>query len=320
MAAQSSYVMVGNREDLADVIYDVSPSDTPVLSAIKKTKAENTKHEYQTDSLAAPSASNAAVEGADAGTPADDPTIRMHNYTQILTKVAKVTGTQEKGMDHAGVRSEMARQMEKKMKEIKTDWEMSAFGANNAYVVGNASTAREMASIQTYLTSNTSLDATSGADAVGAGTSTAGSAARTDSSGTRALTDTILKPVMQDLFDNSGKKSRLLVVDSFNKGKVDDFTGGGTHWIDKDDKKVVDAVDIYITSFGTLNVITSRHVRARDALILDPEYLACADLRGLNSFDLAKVGDSFRKQMVWESTVEVCNEAAHGGVFDLTTS
>jgi hypothetical protein len=312
MAAQSTYVMVGNREDLADVVWDVSPTSTPVLSAMKKVSASNTYHEWQTDSLASPSGTNAAVEGAAAGTATDDPTVRVGNRTQILTKDAKVTGTQEKGMTHAGIKSDMAKQVSKKIAEIKTDCETSMIGVNTIQVAGSASVARKMASIQTYLTSN--LD-----EAGTATTSTGlGTNARTDGT-QRVFTETMLTNALALAWDNGGNP-KMLVAGSFNKGKVSSFTGGGTHYVDKDDKKLVNAVDIYVGDFSTLKVVPSRHVRARDVLLLDPEYLACADLRGISTKDIAPTGDYLKKQIVWETTLEVCNEAAHGAVYDLTTS
>ena len=312
MTAQSTYVMVGNREDLTDMIWMVSPSDTPLLSAIKKVKASNTKHEWQTDSLAAPSASNATVEGADMGTPADDPTVRVDNYTQILTKDAKVTGTQESGMVHAGMKRAMADQIAKKMKEIKTDWEMSAFGAKNAKAAGNASTAREMADIITYLKTNTSRGS-GGADPTGDG-----SDIPTDGT-QRVFTEAMLTAVLQSCFDEGGDPT-LIALGSFNKGKLSGFTGGQTRYADTSNKQLVSSIDVYIGDFHTLKAVPSRHVRARDALVIDPGYLAVADLRGLHSINIAQTGDSIKKQLVWETTLEVCNEAAHGTVADLTTS
>ncbi|MCP3704615.1 MAG: DUF5309 domain-containing protein [Alteromonas sp.] len=317
MTAQSTTVMVGNREDLTDMIWDVSPSDTPVLSAMKKGKASNTLHEWQTDSLASPNGDNKAVEGAASGTPDDDPTIRMGNYTQILTKDAKVTGTQETGMNHAGIKGQMAKQIAKKLKEIKTDCESSMIGVNNAKEVGGVSTAREMGSITSYLYSNTDFNATGGADPTGTGT-TSGSTARTDGT-QRVFTEALLTSALSSAFDNGGDP-KLLVCGSFNKGKVSGFVGGGTSFVDKSEKKLVNSVDIYVGDFSTLSVVPSRHVRARDVLILDPEYLSCNDLRGVSTKDIASTGDYVKKQVVWETTLKVCNEAAHAAVFDLTTS
>ena len=118
----TSFSAVGNREDLADIIYDISPAETPFLSAIPKTKATGVKHEWQTHSLTAASGTNKVLEGDDATTDASTTTARVYNYRQISDKVARVTGTQE-AVNKAGRRSEMAFQMEARMKEIKRDVE-----------------------------------------------------------------------------------------------------------------------------------------------------------------------------------------------------
>ena len=66
MAVYQTYQSIGNREDLSDVIYDISPTDTPLLNTLARGKATAVYHEWQTDSLAAATTANAAVEGADA--------------------------------------------------------------------------------------------------------------------------------------------------------------------------------------------------------------------------------------------------------------
>lgn len=301
------YDTTGNREDLSDMIFDVSPSETPIVSAIKKGKSKNVLHEWQKDALAA-AAANANIEGDDSQTAdALTATSRLTNYTQILKKKIVVSGTQEKGMDHAGVKSEMAYQEAKKMKEIKLDLEFamldngSALG--NAKVAGNASTAREMASLATYLTSNVSVGAT-GAAATGDGTN--GLTAGTD----RDLTEALLTTVLASAWDNGGDPS-LLAVSSTNKGVVSDFTGGSTRYIDTDTKQLVHSIDVYVGDFHTLKVVPCRQLVGDNVYAIDPEYLAVADLRPLNSYDLAKTGDNFKREMVWETTLEVCNEAAH---------
>ena len=306
------YDTTGNREDLSDMIFDVSPSETPILSAIKKGKASNTNHEWQTDALAA-SASNAHIEGDDAqDADAISATSRLGNNTQILKKKCVVSGTQEKGMNHAGVKSEMAYQEAKQMKGIKLDAERamldngSALG--NAKVAGNATTAREMASLATYLTSNTSFGV-GGAAATGDGTNalTAG----TD----RDLTEALLTTVLSAAWVSGGDPS-ILAVSATNKGVVSDFSGGSTRYIDTDTKQLVHSIDVYVGDFHTLKVVPCRQLVGDNVYAIDPSYLKWADLRPLNSYDLAKTGDNFKREMVWEGTLEVCNEAAHGLIAD----
>ena len=89
----TTYDSVGNREDLSDIIYDVTPTETPFLTALPKGKSTSTKHEWQTRALTAASGSNAVLEGDDATTDASTANTRVYNYPQISDKVARVTGT-----------------------------------------------------------------------------------------------------------------------------------------------------------------------------------------------------------------------------------
>jgi hypothetical protein len=198
------------------------------------------------------------------------------------------------------------------MKEIKTDLEMSMIGVNTARVAGNDTTARVMGSLQTYLTSNT-VAGSGGADGAGGG-----AAARTD--GTQAaFTETMLTSVLS-LCYTAGADPKLMVAGAFNKGKISTFSGNATPYHEVADKKVTATVEVYVGDFHTLKVLPSRHVRTRDVFVIDPEYLGFAELRPLQKYDLAKTGDSDRMEIVWEGTLEVNNEAAHGGIYDLTTA
>ena len=307
----SSYDAVGNREDLTNIIYDVSPTETPVMSALPRVKATAVKHEWQTDSLASASAANAVIEGDDATTDASTASTRLDNRCQIMDKVAQVTGTQE-AVSKAGRKSEMAYQMEKRMKELKRDIE-AAICDNGAYVAGNDTTARELAGIPAWLTTNTSFGGGAGADPV-----TIGSTARTDGT-QRAFTEELLKAVLQDCFTNGGSPT-MAVVGAFNKRKASEFTGSATRMDKSEDKKLYAAIDVYVSDFGEIKFVPDRFSRSRDCLLIDPEYAALAYLRPFETVDLAKTGDTTRKQILVELTLEMRNEAAHGGVYDLTTS
>ena len=110
MAAYDRYTAIGAREDLTDVIYDISPTETPIMSTIGKTKATSVTHEWQTDSLAAATTANALVEGASASEATITPTTRLANLTQIVGKTVMVSGTLL-ASDLAGRKSEMAYQL-----------------------------------------------------------------------------------------------------------------------------------------------------------------------------------------------------------------
>jgi hypothetical protein len=309
-----SYDAIGNREDLSDMIWDVSPDETPCLSAMKKNTARATTHEWQTDALAV-GAANANIDGDDTAGTAITATTRLTNLTQILKKAVVVSGTQE-AVDKAGRKSEVAYQKARRMKEIKKDLEFAmldgggAAGIGNAKVAGDATTAREMASIQTYLTTNVSVGAGAGAAAAGTGadTMTAGTA--------RDFTTTLLDGVLATAFTAGGDPDTMYVSPT-NKGVVSAFTtGGATRYVSTDDSKLTTSIDVYVGDFHTLKVVPSRQMANEIVLCIDHDYLACSTLRPLFAEPLSKTGDSHKEQIIMEATLEVCNEAAHCIVAD----
>jgi hypothetical protein len=196
----STNAMIGIREDLADVIYDISPVETPFLSSVAHTEASNVLHEWQTDALAAASASNAVIEGDDATTDASSPTVRLGNRTQISDKVARVTGT-ARSVDTAGRADEMDYQMLKRGRELRRDME-SALLANQARVTGNDTLARRLAGVPAWIKTNTDIGGGAAANPTGDG-----SDARTDGT-QRAFTEDQLKTVIRKAWDAGGDAER----------------------------------------------------------------------------------------------------------------
>jgi hypothetical protein len=307
--AFTTYSAVGNREDLVDSIYDISPVDTPILSSVAQTKATAVKHEWQTDSLSANTTANVLLEGDVVSAQASTATSRVENYCTISYKALAVTGTQD-AVSHAGRASELAYQLAKRSREIKRDME-TIITANQGYNAGNATTARESRGLGSWITSNDSRG-TGGADAASA---TAGATDGTQ----RAFTEAMLKSVMQQVFDNGGEPE-LLTVGSFNKQTVSGFTGRSSARQMIAEDRIQGAASLYASDFGDLKVIANRFQRARDAFVLSPEYAAVAYLRPFAVEELAKTGDAESRFLRAEWTLEVRNEAAHGVVADLTTS
>lgn len=304
----------GNREDLSSVIRDVSPTETPVLTMVGRNKATGTAHDWLTDALA-DAADNKAIEGNEAVGVDPASRTRLSNYTQILTKHAVVTGTQEKVLKGGGVKSEMAYQLARRLKEIKRDMEFAIVGQANAKVAGSESVAREMGSLAAYLVTNNQAAAGSSAP-TGDGTDVS------DYAGIdRDLTQAILDAGLQSLFTNSGgNESVNMVVSAHNKGVISDFTNADTRYVTTDNKELVSSIDVYKGDFHTVRIIPDRFLLAGSSFVIDPEYLKLSELRGVHSFDLAKSGDSSRKEVVWEATLEVCNEKAHAMFTDLNES
>ncbi len=319
MPTYTKYDAVGQREDLSDVIYNISPTDTPVMSSIGKTKATAVNHEWQTDSLAAATTANALVEGADATSATRSPTTRLGNLTQIVGKTIQVSGTLE-SVDKAGRKSEKAYQLAKASAEIKRDIE-TIINANQAAVAGNGTnTARKMSSLLSFIKTNTSVGA--GTTTAGADPTTIGVSARVDADTTRTFTEAMLKEVVREVFSSGGTPSVLLVSPAL-KQTVSGFTGlAATRYQApvSGQATILAGADIYQSDFGQISIVPNRFMRTRDALLLDPEYAALAYLRPFQTIELAKAGDSDKTQILAELTLEVRNEAAHGGAFDLNAA
>ena len=304
-----TYDSVGEREDLSDVIYNISPTDTPFLSSAAKTSSSAVLHEWQTDALAAASTSNAVIEGDEATLDAVTATTRLSNSCQIMDKTVVITGTQE-AVDKAGRASEIAYQIAKKAKELKRDME-AQITTNNAEVTGSATAAREMGSLGAWVATN---------DVMGtSGTSgSVGNTARTDGT-QRAFTESLLKSVIKSVWDEGGDPT-MIMVGPFNKQKLSGFTGNSTRFDAGADATLYTSVDVYASDFGQLQVVPNRFSRDRDAYVLDMNYWGIAFLRDFSMHELSKTGDSEKRQLLVEATLESRNEAASGLVADLTTS
>ncbi len=294
-----TFEQVGRKEDLADMIYDISPTDTPLLSNFKRGKATNTLHEWMTDELAA-GTHNAAIEGDDTAATAASPTVRMGNYTQISKKVPQVSGTANES-DTAGRASEMAYQVAKMGKELKRDIE-TTLGGMQGGAAGNATTARECASVVTFLDDNAVGSITVAAHTSGVPTTdvSAGAAA--------AFTEAQLKTALANAW-NEGGDPNMVIVGSSNKQVASGFTGIATQY--KDNKQspaaIIGAADVYVSDFGEVSIVADRFVTATNVLVLETDKFSVDYLRPMSQKPLAKTGDSEKRQILAEFTLRAEN-------------
>lgn len=309
--AIETYDAVGNREGLVDAIYKTNTAETPLLSAIKRTKATNTNHEWQTDDIGS-AGTNYAKEGANASAEAFAATTRLGNYTQILQKTVAVTGTQA-AMTHAGIADEMGYQASMRALRLKKDMEFAILD-NNAKVagVGDDTTAREMGGFPAYVFTNSDYN---GATAPNVGSGLTAWSGGTDI----ALTEGRVKTVIQDCW-NSGGNPDMLLCTAFNKQVISGFSGNGTRYINADANKLMTAYDIYASDFGELKVVPCRHGETNAVYVIDTSMLKLAVLRDFQINTLAKTGDAETKQMLVECTLEVSNEKAHGLIWNVSNS
>lgn len=316
-----SYLAVGNREDLSDMIHNISPTETPFMSMAKRGKATHRKFEWQTDSLRA-AATNTQIEGDDPSNTTVAATTRMFNTTQISNYAFVISGTQ-RAENPAGRADELAYQLVKYGKELKRDMEKSLTG-NQSYTVGTSGAARVTASLESWISTNWTSLATSRDSAVSAGFSTTGTLAPDDGSVEATVTEAAVKAVIRACWTQGGNPD-VIMCGPYNKVKISGFSGIGTQSIDQPARKgsqaiIVAAADTYVSDFGTLKVVPNRFSRDRTVTILDMEYWEVTYLRPFQSFPLAKTGDSDRRMILAEYGLVSRNEAASGKVADLATS
>ena len=310
----TTYSAKGIRENLSNIIYNISPEETPFQSNIGKDSVQNTLYEWQTDALQA-AATNAQLEGDDIGT--YDPvtaTVRMQNYCQISRKTVVLSNTEEV-VNKAGRKSELAYQLAKKGAELKRDMELVMVQSQIASA-GSTSAARTTGSVLAFIKTNTD---TTGTDP---SYTTLPNSLRTDGT-VRTFTETILKNVIQKTW-TSGGTPKILMTGPVNKQRVSGFAGiAATRYNIEGGAKpatIVGAADVYVSDFGSVTVVANRFQRERDALVLDPEYASVAYLRPFQQMELAKTGDAEKRLLIVEYGLKITSENAHGLAADLVTS
>jgi hypothetical protein len=297
------------RQNLQDVVYNVDPAETPFLSNVRQGVAKSTLHEWQVDALAAP-ADNFVLEGDDPTAKVLVDTVKRTNYTQISQKTVIVTET-DIAVENAGIVDRLAYEMEKASRELKRDIETTLVGTNKGKAVGAAGTARQAASVDAWIFTNDIIGTGLAASPVGDGV-----AGRTDGT-TGAFVEANLTAAI-DLIWASGGDPTMVILSSGQKRLATAFTGNATRFKDADDRAVVNAVDVYVSDYGELQIVPDRYIRSRDVLIIDPEYWMISYLRPFQDRPLAKSGDSEKRQLIVEWTLAALNEKSSGGVFDRT--
>ena len=309
-----TFTQKGLREDLTDMIYDISPTETPFSTNIGTAKSANTLSQWEIDILNAVNLSNAQLQGDDVTIdPGDTPSLRG-DYQQILRKSVAVSNTAE-AVVFAGRKSEFARLLAKRSKEIKRDLE-GIFLANQAAVAPAAATAGLLAGMGAWVYSNTDIGAAGANPPVPTLVPTT---ARTDGT-QRAFSEVILKNVMQKCYTN-GASPKMIMLGAANKQLTSTFTGVATKTFQTtavEATAIIGAVDTYVSDFGILALMPNRFQRTRDAWFVDPEYAAKMFLRPFRMIDLAITGDSMKKVLIGEVTLQVKNEIAFGLAADLS--
>jgi hypothetical protein len=293
---------IGNREDLSDIIYRISPTQVPVFSMASKAKATHTLHEWQTQDLAAAASNNAQVEGDDATAKAVTVTVRLTNRTQILAKTVGVSGTQQ-AMNSAGRKDEMGYQVSLASLEIKRDAETNLTQSDVL-----ATSPRSFRGLRGWVVDNVNRNGGTLASYTGNTGYTAGTL--------RSFTEAQVRDVLQQVYTAGGEPDTIMLPPAL-KQTFSGFTGNATRMDKSEDKKLYASVDVYVSDFGELQCVPNRFMATRDVFVLQSDKLAIAYLRPFMTMDLAKTGDTDRKQLLCEMTLECRAPKAHGVVYDV---
>lgn len=304
-----------NREDLSNVIYEISPTKTPFMSMIGREPIRGTLHEWNIDELEA-AASNAQITGDDitASLGTVSATTRPVNSTQISTKSFGVSGTQE-AVDKAGMRSAMAYQTARRGFELRRDIEFHVT-QNSQRVAGtvttSSGTARKARALEHWIQTNVQT--------VNGYSFTDETTALTDGTTPTTLTETMLKTAAGQCWDEGGEPT-VLMCGKLKKQQIGGFAGNTnlSHTINQNvgPATLIHAVDIYVTDFFELRVVPNRFQRERTVFLLDLSMWAIGFLRPFMTIDLAKVGDAQRRAVLAEWTLVSRNEKASSKIADL---
>jgi hypothetical protein len=316
MATHTTATAVGEREQLADVIYRIDPDETPIFSALKKETSNGIFTEWQVQELAAAATNNHVAEGADATFATPTSTVRFGNYHQISVKDVAVSGTLE-AVDKAGRDRELSYQRVLKSLELRRDIEKSI---GDTDVARSASSPRKSASLSCWIT-NGSVGATAGAFATGDGTDTV------TGGDDRSLTLALIEDGMQDAWTDGGNP-KLLVASATNRANFSDLSASGnlvSNDVNMTAAKAttyVGSTSVFLTDFGTLDVAPSRFLGNDRIFLIDPDFASLCTLNGRNfaENEIARTGDAEKMQLVTEWSLKVMAPKAHAMILDLNGS
>jgi hypothetical protein len=311
------------REDLTDVIYNISPTEVPFQANVGRGSAKQTLHEWQIDELAAVDTGNAAIDGADFGSDSSDEAQRIGAYMQISIKYIAVS-RRANIVNKAGRKSELAYQIAKKGKELRRDLEAIAC-LNQATLAGNSTTASLAAGLGAWMVTNTNRGSGGANPALSSTTYGQPTTAATDGT-VRALSEATFLSIVKDAYDEGGNPN-MVMLGTQMKQRFSSYMFGSsariaTQYQDQGKSprggvSVVGAVDVYVSDFSVLDIVPNRFQRERDVWILDTEYWEVAYLDGYKTETIAKIGDAERRHLLVDWGVCSKNEAASGLVADI---
>ena len=313
----------GNREELADRIFDISPEETPFLSMIGKENVKTTHPEWLIDTLEEGDVDNAYPQGDEFEYDAIEVPTRVGNYTQISRESFIVSNTQEQN-DTAGRKSEIARELRRKGLKLRFSMEGICL-SNQASVAGDNVTPGKMGGMPAWLTSN-ALRGSGGTDG---GFNTSTKVVDVAGNGTqRAFSKSLLDTLCQTVHGSGGNIKNLMVSDYVKTVFSTIINDSNTAELRRNmsgtgQATITAAADVYVSDFGPVTVMPNRRMTklgatiARNAFMVDPAYVKLGVYRPIQQKKPAITGDAEKRVLITEYTLCVKNEAAHGVIADL---
>lgn len=304
VAASKAYDLSGGalREDLEDVIYDISPMETWALTTFGRGRAKSTTHEWLTDSLAAPAA-NHNIEGDAFAAVARALPSRLKNYTSISRKDFEVTGTAQ-AVDNAGMAELLAYHTARAAKELKRDIETSILG-NNPASAGTSVSPRISAGVPNWLYTNNHIKLTGQATTSTTAPVSGFATATIVNASATAFLEADLKNMLQQAWSCGGTTDTVLTTASVYN-TISGFTGLATRFRDvgsRQQAQIIGAADVYVSAFGSHNLRISRYSPSGYAFALDSSTWDVAYLRSFKTENVAKIGDAERRMILAEWTL-----------------
>jgi hypothetical protein len=300
----------GLAEDFEDIIFNVSPTETPMLTLAKRKKATARYHQWQEDTLAA-ATSNKAEEGADASYATAAQTTTLGNYCQISTKTVDISRTLDI-VNKYGRKSEVAYQLMKRGKELKRDMEFT-IARNQASA---STTARASAGWEAMISGNlVRANSAQTADYSVRGFSAASWTAPEDGSLVTFI-EADLVSALGLAWEDGGDPS-VIMMSKKNKNLFNAFAGVATKYNEvkgTSQATITGASDIYVSSYGNHTVKLNRYQRDEAVFCIDPEYISVAYLDGIKKEKMAKTGDSERYLLTVEYALVCDTRDAHATV------
>ena len=283
MTVYTTYSQVGKAEDVSNILSDITPTDTPMLTMTKTEKVSARTFSFLEDSLRA-AASNAKVEGADAADITLIDIVERTNNTQILEETFRISGSAD-AVKTYGRAKETALQLGKTLKSIKRDLEFSLVGVDQAAVAGSSAVARKMASLINQI--STGVDA--GANA------------------TDSLTEAKLLEAGETAYNNGSEPDTFMICPKDAQIVAGFSAASGRNREIAQGKTLVNAIDLYVSPYGEYRVVLNRELKSTHALLIDPTMFKTCTLRPFTRTLLAKNGDSDRHHIVGEVSCKHTN-------------